>query len=164
MFFYRKIRLYLIFFFFSSRRRHTISKRDWSSDVCSSDLEEHADRGGEQHRGDADHERDAPAVDHAREEIAPDLVGAEQVPGRPAGHPDGRGHPPLEAHEAPKRPPRRRGLVGGRDRRRFERRHPSYRAPFERRLCRRNSSWGEVSEGGRSPPPKITRSPGCADR
>src|SRR5699024_11840916 len=26
-------------FFFSSRRRHTISKRDWSSDVCSSDLE-----------------------------------------------------------------------------------------------------------------------------
>src|SRR5438067_9871989 len=26
------------FFFFSSRRRHTKSKRDWSSDVCSSDL------------------------------------------------------------------------------------------------------------------------------
>src|SRR5699024_8236110 len=30
-------RLYFVFFF-SSRRRHTISKRDWSSDVCSSDL------------------------------------------------------------------------------------------------------------------------------
>src|SRR5699024_2067475 len=29
---------YLIFFFVSSRRRHTRSKRDWSSDVCSSDL------------------------------------------------------------------------------------------------------------------------------
>src|SRR5699024_2433394 len=28
----------LMFFFFSSRRRHTRSKRDWSSDVCSSDL------------------------------------------------------------------------------------------------------------------------------
>src|SRR5438067_8187910 len=27
-----------MFFFFSSRRRHTRSKRDWSSDVCSSDL------------------------------------------------------------------------------------------------------------------------------
>src|SRR6266403_1901115 len=27
-----------IFFFFSSRRRHTRSLRDWSSDVCSSDL------------------------------------------------------------------------------------------------------------------------------
>src|SRR5699024_11347520 len=26
------------FFFFSSRRLHTRSKRDWSSDVCSSDL------------------------------------------------------------------------------------------------------------------------------
>src|SRR5579883_1564880 len=26
------------YFFFSSRRRHTIFSRDWSSDVCSSDL------------------------------------------------------------------------------------------------------------------------------
>src|SRR5699024_11825727 len=30
-----------VFFFFSSRRRHTRSKRDWSSDVCSSDLPGH---------------------------------------------------------------------------------------------------------------------------
>src|SRR5699024_11315580 len=29
---------YCLFFFFSSRRRNTRSKRDWSSDVCSSDL------------------------------------------------------------------------------------------------------------------------------
>src|SRR5207253_5433377 len=29
----------LVFFFFSSRRRHTRWPRDWSSDVCSSDLE-----------------------------------------------------------------------------------------------------------------------------
>src|SRR2546421_6488868 len=29
----------VIFFFFSSRRRHTRSDRDWSSDVCSSDLD-----------------------------------------------------------------------------------------------------------------------------
>src|SRR5699024_893651 len=28
-------------FFVSSRRRHTRSKRDWSSDVCSSDLTDH---------------------------------------------------------------------------------------------------------------------------
>src|SRR2546421_3352526 len=28
----------LFFFFFSSRRRHTRSDRDWSSDVCPSDL------------------------------------------------------------------------------------------------------------------------------
>src|SRR5207249_9670289 len=30
---------FFISFFFSSRRRHTRSKRDWSSDVCSSDLQ-----------------------------------------------------------------------------------------------------------------------------
>src|SRR2546422_7689912 len=35
------------FFFFSSRRRHTRCSRDWSSDVCSSDLE----RGGARFRG-----------------------------------------------------------------------------------------------------------------
>src|SRR6266498_916262 len=29
---------YVFFFFFSSRRRHTRCGRDWSSDVCSSDL------------------------------------------------------------------------------------------------------------------------------
>src|SRR5690606_40928071 len=29
-------------FFFSSRRRHTRFSRDWSSDVCSSDLRQHA--------------------------------------------------------------------------------------------------------------------------
>src|SRR5689334_23867056 len=31
--------LYIVFFFFSSRRRHTRWNCDWSSDVCSSDLE-----------------------------------------------------------------------------------------------------------------------------
>src|SRR5215510_15874238 len=30
--------VFLFFFFFSSRRRHTRWPRDWSSDVCSSDL------------------------------------------------------------------------------------------------------------------------------
>src|SRR5699024_11807601 len=34
-------------FFFSSRRRHTRSKRDWSSDVCSSDLGELAHEVGD---------------------------------------------------------------------------------------------------------------------
>src|SRR2546422_7844534 len=34
----RIVRLGLMFFFFSSRRRHTRCSRDWSSDVCSSDL------------------------------------------------------------------------------------------------------------------------------
>src|SRR5207245_4188122 len=31
-------RCFFFFFFFSSRRRHTRCYRDWSSDVCSSDL------------------------------------------------------------------------------------------------------------------------------
>src|SRR5690606_40309694 len=33
-----------VFFFFSSRRRHTRFSRDWSSDVCSSDLTTDSDR------------------------------------------------------------------------------------------------------------------------
>src|SRR5258707_11771523 len=39
----QKVWLYetwVFFFFFSSRRRHTRYWRDWSSDVCSSDLDE----------------------------------------------------------------------------------------------------------------------------
>src|SRR2546422_3410145 len=35
----------MYFFFFSSRRRHTRCSRDWSSDVCSSDLERPLGRG-----------------------------------------------------------------------------------------------------------------------
>src|SRR2546428_4622332 len=38
MLFVELILVCLFFFFFSSRRRHTRSDRDWSSDVCSSDL------------------------------------------------------------------------------------------------------------------------------
>src|SRR5437660_4421907 len=34
--------MYCLFFFFSSRRRHTRWPRDWSSDVCSSDLKQTA--------------------------------------------------------------------------------------------------------------------------
>src|SRR5690349_18264246 len=33
-----RVSLGTVMFFFSSRRRHTRSLRDWSSDVCSSDL------------------------------------------------------------------------------------------------------------------------------
>src|SRR5207302_8347480 len=42
------------FFFFSSRRRHTRFSRDWSSDVCSSDLapERHFEWSSSQARGD----------------------------------------------------------------------------------------------------------------
>src|SRR5260370_6712298 len=37
---YRAPKCMSLFFFFSSRRRHTRFKCDWSSDVCSSDLGE----------------------------------------------------------------------------------------------------------------------------
>src|SRR3712207_8291763 len=36
-------------FFFSSRRRHTRYWRDWSSDVCSSDLGHYAAKGADKH-------------------------------------------------------------------------------------------------------------------
>src|SRR5690606_39660102 len=35
--------VFYLVFFFSSRRRHTRFSRDWSSDVCSSDLEQSTD-------------------------------------------------------------------------------------------------------------------------
>src|SRR3989449_2603904 len=38
--FSRVLCVFVRFFFFSSRRRHTRCSRDWSSDVCSSDLNE----------------------------------------------------------------------------------------------------------------------------
>src|SRR3989304_7079976 len=60
---------YLVFFF-SSRRRHTICSRDWSSDVCSSDLQHAVRLMQHQHRSlgyclqivVGDHQRD---FDHA---------------------------------------------------------------------------------------------------
>src|SRR5215467_5391123 len=47
----------MIFFFFSSRRRHTRLQGDWSSDVCSSDLDRTLDRVAEEYR-----EELAPAI------------------------------------------------------------------------------------------------------
>src|SRR5712691_12263463 len=42
------MRMYDLFFFFSSRRRHTSFDCDWSSDVCSSDLQQRCRCGGGQ--------------------------------------------------------------------------------------------------------------------
>src|SRR3989449_9271264 len=78
-----------MFFFFSSRRRHTRCSRDWSSDVCSSDLDDVG-------LGDglllADRERvvtvRAPAQGFLDEEVAGPLPhGAEHARvGDPAAH------------------------------------------------------------------------------
>src|SRR5437763_7387248 len=58
-----------VFFFFSSRRRHTIYIGDWSSDVCSSDL-------GEVSVALRDRHRDAYLA--RAEQIAPHLESAGQ--------------------------------------------------------------------------------------
>src|SRR5256884_9998704 len=54
-------------FFFSSRRRHTRCSRDWSSDVCSSDLEESSKKLLERfHHRKRERGRDAWGKKHAR--------------------------------------------------------------------------------------------------
>src|SRR2546430_14953021 len=51
----------MVLFFFSSRRRHTRFDCDWSSDVCSSDLDAPAlPRGGEFVVGGCGHEKGSP--------------------------------------------------------------------------------------------------------
>src|SRR3712207_9082151 len=47
--------MWCVFFFFSSRRRHTRYWRDWSSDVCSSDLDRAQAAGGRDARRGDDH-------------------------------------------------------------------------------------------------------------
>src|SRR5438067_12938333 len=59
-----------VLFFFSSRRRHTISKRDWSSDVCSSDLAD-LDRHGERRLRGHRLERLEVVLERAVERIGP---------------------------------------------------------------------------------------------
>src|SRR6478672_7856334 len=60
VFFLKRWKIVMFFFFFSSRRRHTRSDRDWSSDVCSSDLD-----------ADALHRQ----MDRWREELEPSASG-----------------------------------------------------------------------------------------
>src|SRR5438067_11016781 len=71
-------------FFFSSRSRHTRSKRDWSSDVCSSDLAGLAHGhvaaldGGERRVNAGGRERVAGAVE-AGDPLAVQLVAEDKV-------------------------------------------------------------------------------------
>src|SRR5690625_5516628 len=65
------------FFFFSSRRRHTRWPRDWSSDVCSSDLVAHV-RAGPQDDGGPVRRQLAHGLVHRRG----DLVGVPAEIGR----------------------------------------------------------------------------------
>src|SRR6266496_5608918 len=75
--------LFSIFFFFSSRRRHTRSLRDWSSDVCSSDLPRSRQAGrGPRDRG-AVRPRLLPARRSAEAAHHPPLPGRTPVTVRP---------------------------------------------------------------------------------
>src|SRR2546421_1107139 len=75
VYFWLQVLQLAFFFFFSSRRRHTRSDRDWSSDVCSSDLR----RAGRPARTDA-----APPPLQARGGVpAPDHLRSAPHPGRP---------------------------------------------------------------------------------
>src|SRR5437764_4867581 len=58
-------------FFFSSRRRHTRSIGDWSSDVCSSDLDI------------GEHPQDAVAVRQLAQKSRNDLIHVDAFPTRP---------------------------------------------------------------------------------
>src|SRR6266576_1253375 len=75
----------MYFFFFSSRRRHTRSLRDWSSDVCSSDLGDAARAGAPLlHPGVAAATAAGAAAHRARPETRPD----ERAGARAALRPD----------------------------------------------------------------------------
>src|SRR5438445_13838086 len=64
--------MFVFFFFFSSRRRHTRYWRDWSSDVCSSDLARDVEVG-------IDVAHHLAHVRHARRRLAPELPLVRQI-------------------------------------------------------------------------------------
>src|SRR5687768_18530652 len=74
----------MLFFFFSSRRRHTRCSRDWSSDVCSSDLGGEPDQRAYDHRpeqiGEASH--DDQEAEHEQERRVAELRSEERRVGK----------------------------------------------------------------------------------
>src|SRR2546422_6024099 len=104
-------------FFFSSRRRHTRCSRDWSSDVCSSDLFDVAsDASEEQPDADDDAEEHAAANDLATPRAPETLDGCGLIQGHVHGH---RCYGPSISQVSPRRATARRGdSAGGGGRRR----------------------------------------------
>src|SRR5436305_4789556 len=85
---------FFFFFFFSSRRRHTRCGRDWSSDVCSSDLRQQREQ----------HEAQLEAQRRPRDVAlkAPPLRASGAATALPSAQPA-----PAEAERQPSRPGRR---------------------------------------------------------
>src|SRR3712207_2426839 len=83
---YKRSVLWWLFFFFSSRRRHTRYWRDWSSDVCSSDLglppDEDTALAFDGEEGDEEEEEEEEAPD----EPPPDDEQLEEAPEDPNAH------------------------------------------------------------------------------
>src|SRR6266508_6194719 len=79
-----------MFFFFSSRRRHTRWPRDWSSDVCSSDLWAGGDRGPDAlDAGEcAQREPGREGADERRRPIEPDQASTDGLGQPHVTHPD----------------------------------------------------------------------------
>src|SRR6266511_3963554 len=98
------------FFFFSSRRRHTRFSRDWSSDVCSSDL----DGSARQVHDEGDEERRT--------------QGQQREPGEQLGASRPRPNPTTQlasVREGPRTPPEDRGDDAKEPQRDRERRKPA---------------------------------------
>src|SRR5205809_4676367 len=93
-------------FFFSSRRRHTRCSRDWSSDVCSSDLDPGAEpRGARRSRAPPRTPRRARRARERRHRCRPPRRGARDARRRP-----------LRPHRSPAHGPARPGRRGPRRR------------------------------------------------
>ena len=63
---------------------------DAAAEEAAEHAERDADQAGRDHRHDADQQRDARAIDEPREIVAAELVGAEQMSGLAALHPERR--------------------------------------------------------------------------
>src|SRR5258706_7605161 len=101
--------LYALFFFFSSRRRHTRLVSDWSSDVCSSDLQIQADQATEypaqklprDPRRDVGNAADPPqaAGEHAHGNDAPGDVENDKDEREPAARRERQALPQVEVQQ-----------------------------------------------------------------
>jgi hypothetical protein len=64
-----------------------------AAEIAGEEAHDDAEPAGDQHDHGADQERDPRAVDHPREHVAAEMVGAEEVRPAPVGIPEGRVEP-----------------------------------------------------------------------
>ena len=115
---------------------------DAAAEIAGGEAQTRADQPRDQHHGDADQERDAGAVDHAREVVAAEIVGAEDM--RPGAFvvPDRRNQPPRQFLRigVVRSEQRRQQRHQHRDRQQRRADHQAFMTedtPAPQRLCRR---------------------------